>query len=63
MNSKSVLNRIMTLLSLDEKETLFVDAKLADFATLSTGSTGDLAMSGSQLYFYTGGTWRQVSLV
>ena len=37
--------------------------QLADFATLSTGSTGQLAMSGSQLYFYTGGTWRQVSLV
>ena len=36
MNSKSVLNRIMTLLSIDEKETLFVDAKLADGTILQS---------------------------
>jgi len=36
MNSKSVLNRIMTLLSLDEKEVLFVDAKLADGTILQS---------------------------
>ena len=36
MNSKSVLNRIMTLLSLDEKELLFTDAKLADGTILQS---------------------------
>jgi hypothetical protein len=36
MNSKSVLNRIMTLLSLDEKEVLFTDAKTADGTILQS---------------------------
>ena len=36
MNSKSVLNRIMTLLSLDEKEVLFTDATTADGTILQS---------------------------
>ena len=41
MNSKSVLNRIATLLSLDTKEVLFTDAKTAD-GTILQSPTFDL---------------------
>jgi hypothetical protein len=60
-SSKAV--EITGSVDIDGTTTLRNVIQLADFATLSTGSTGQLAMSGSQLYFYTGGTWRQVSLV
>ena len=44
MNSKSVLNRIMTLLSMDEKEVLFTDAKTAD-GTILQSPTFDVGES------------------